>query len=342
MNHNCLLRFLQALAPGQHRSDDEWITYTCPLAPYTHDGGSERHPSFRAHVNDEGESLWRCFTCAPDASGLGRLLHLMWLCSGSYPREAAELLRDYEVVVDDVLMDERAVVSAIDRRYGVGFQQDKGLVPISRDIVERFPLLLDARGVVAQEARDYLVDDRNISLEAIALYGVRVWLQKRALVFPFTDRSGNVFGLRARKWNSKTIFTINSMVLGDLSLGPFPSYARAGAWFGLHLYSDDQPVYLTEGEIDALRMTTLGTRNVIASGPASVTTEQMDMITPWRIYLAFDSDKAGRRAHHKLRRHYNSAILSEIDWGVAGCKDAGDVPDYQTYEEILEKEFMIS
>lgn len=49
--------------PVKSRTHDGWLMASCPFAPWRHDKGTDRNPSFGISINDQGLSGYNCFAC---------------------------------------------------------------------------------------------------------------------------------------------------------------------------------------------------------------------------------------------------------------------------------------
>jgi 5S rRNA maturation endonuclease (ribonuclease M5)/KaiC/GvpD/RAD55 family RecA-like ATPase len=85
-----------------------------------------------------------------------------------------------------------------------------------------------------------------------------------------------------------------------------------------------EPIVVVEGELDCLSLEEVGVRSVSISSAASLPTpEEVDKIaSASNVYIAVDSDTAGKTAMDRLKKSLPNA--KEILWE-AGCKDANDV-----------------
>ena len=190
---------------------------------------------------------------------------------------------------------------------------------------------------VAIDCRRFLAM-RGIADVVIFECGVRFDYMRKAVVFPLMCGDEEIYLLRERKVVDKDIWTVSQKVVNAMSTGlgefKFPRLKNCGAWFGYNLIDWTKPVVLVEGEIDAMRMKTLGVRNVMASTTSSVTDAQIDSIHASLIYLGYDADKAGLFAHKRIiDRLAGVTPYKVLDWALVpsikdsavAAKDAGDV-----------------
>jgi DNA primase len=117
----------------------------------------------------------------------------------------------------------------------------------------------------------------------------------------------------------------------------FARLKDVGVWFGLHLIDWKKPVMLVEGEFDTARIFTLGFRNVVGSATSSVTEAQIDAIQSDTIILGYDPDKAGQKAHQRIKdRVGGKAIIRVADWGIADRHDGGALRSRDELKKVME------
>lgn len=84
MDEKAARMFVQALGCKQIERKGKWLTCTCPLAPFTHSGGKDNHPSFGIRI---GEGLlFNCFAC--ESGSLGKLLNTLGFHLSKVPQMA--------------------------------------------------------------------------------------------------------------------------------------------------------------------------------------------------------------------------------------------------------------
>lgn len=300
-----------------------WLVSRCPLAQWRHEGGRDGKPSFGISLDESRQTYWNCFGCSDRPQPIETLLHSWWLYTGKYPWKAAH-----------IVLDEDPPIEFGDHRFVRDSYRSKWEKPMNLKIekfppefLDRFPSLLaldmDERSI---KIVDYLVM-RGIARSVIDEFGVRFDAHVRTptMIFPLTNEAGVIQVLRARTL-AKSLYTINGRVLGYPKL-VLPTINSTGCWFGRHRVNPFQPVIIVEGEIDAMRLVTLGKSNVVASCTANVSQSQVNTLDIHSIILGYDNDMAGRRAtRYALRKFFSrSRWISEVNWGVAGRKDAGEI-----------------
>lgn len=335
MKEDSIKKFLQALSINLDSINVArgYCNASCPLAFYTHGGGEDEHPSFGILINDSGKSIYYCFGCSPDPQPLIRLLHNMWLMMDNYPYEAAKIYAREEIQSSD---DQKGAITDI----WEGEIKEK-CQPLPIEVVKRYPLLQYSDDEIAERCKEYL-RDRGITETVFNLCQVRYSPDDMALVFPLTDVEGNIYVIRMRSvLKEKQIWTLTPKKAGFSNM-LFPKIKDAGCLFGMKTIDFTKPVMIVEGEIDQMRLMSLGYFNVVASATSSITKSQVDSILSDVIILGFDSDEAGKKANRRVARFISPIVsLLRADWmeaekkGGKKCKDAGDLPNRKELLRVL-------
>lgn len=130
--------------------------------------------------------------------------------------------------------------------------------------------------------------------------GWRDFFQDR-ITFPICDASGAVIGFSARKYKEATF--------GGkyINTGETPLFKKSRVLFGLHhcrrRIAKERKAIIVEGQIDALRLIAAGFNITVAGqGTAFGESHAKELIALGlnQVYLALDSDEAGRQATYKI------------------------------------------
>lgn len=131
--------------------------------------------------------------------------------------------------------------------------------------------------------------------KAIAEISIRKWNllfdpKNRAIVFPIYDEFSRLVAIKKRYKNKGFVIEPANTAI--------KSY---GIWYGIHLIDRTKPVYLVEGERDAILLAQLG-YNAMASMGASVSNAQIETLKRLKLksICFFDNDNAGREAQNKI------------------------------------------
>ncbi len=168
-------------------SHSGWLHGMCPLAPYTHRAGRDRHPSFAVKPETDGVSAYMCWTCKHHGriSSLVRLLHHHGADVGETPNDYPSLAHE----ADKADMD-----SLGGREYRHHEQQEDPLPdPLDECIFEG--MFMPAFDV--PEARDYLLQ-RGVNETAAMAMELGWDPDQRRVVFPVRGRGSELYGFTGR------------------------------------------------------------------------------------------------------------------------------------------------
>ena len=316
-----------------------WVRSSCPFAPWLHSSGNDTNPSFGMSITDKSTddskvSVGYCFSCMSDVGARSApfLTQLLWSLSKEYPRIAARIAsgsgEDYDLVpmgsfnnMFDANLDTVSMT-----------QQSESF----NRTLRMFPRLHDRTHPDYRNTVERYLEYRGIPIPIQRLYDVRYSLHDGIIGFPLTMEHGDICHFRIRRPYTKYIRTLSPYYFQDIPDSyyndiQFPRIIETGAFFGLHTIVKGLPIYVVEGEIDAMKWFSLGFPNVVASTTTSVCTSQFSRLFSLsnRVIFGFDSDKAGAFITSKaaVNAHKADCSVYVIDWSVAGVKDAGALTD---------------
>ncbi len=196
--------------------------------------------------------------------------------------------------------------------------------PMPDVLVSQYPLLAEKCDLNAHaDALRWLSYDRHITAPTIAAFKLRLYvnpLDDVGVLFPILDKDGEtVLDMWARLISDKNFFRVTQSLTGSAI-----EYKAPNLFFGNHLFNPEKPVLLVEGAIDALRLHSLGFKNVLAAF-GSLSNEQIESLYAPVVYLGFDNDAAGHEFTKKAVAKLRVPSISILDWGVVGIKDAGEL-----------------
>ena len=153
-----------------------------------------------------------------------------------------------------------------------------------------------------------------INEESVKKWELRLDKETMSIIFPVRDRDGRLIGVRRRFRDGRKF--------EDRSLTPVP-LKKLGIWYGIHLVDTNKPIYLVEGERDAILLHQVGV-NAMASLGASVSRAQIETLNKLGapVVCFFDNDEAGRRATSKIIRSVKVPASVVIYFGVKDPAEA--------------------
>lgn len=315
-----ILSMLGQELPGD--ASVSWVNCSCPFARWTHSGGTDRKPSAGFSVHADKPSMFYCFSCSHDGIVLTKFVQKMWLLSREYPKDIARFVLMNEISDGEYNQEKK---KSFFRDPYENIRKNNCLKnSYPQSLLNQYPILSKSSGRVSLFCREYL-KSRGISKRVIEKFKIRYSPKNQTIVFPLTDKNGVIYVLRERSINEKKMWTVNSKTSGYDGYD-FPRLSEKGVWFGLQFLDRSKPPILVEGEIDALRLYSLGLSNVIASAATSVTKAQLSVLACPTIVLGYDADNAGRLAMGRIRNFMRGkANIIQLDWESAGCKDPGEL-----------------
>lgn len=310
--------------PGEIRKGtDNWLHCRCPMARWTHGKGRDSHPSFTVSIQRNATSFYNCFGCSEKPAPTFSLTQKYYRVSGEFPHRAAAIIFEHEIE-GNKKKKQRTEEDDYEERPD----------PIPDIVLREYPILSTAKSFDAWSCMEYLIS-RGIRTETIRRYRIRFDPESAGIVFPYTTPTGEIMSLSVRLRPQKRHFYVTGKLAGYPEI-KLPKLSESGAWFGLHLIDQKKPILTCEGEIDCMRLASLGFRNAVASGGTSISPSQISEITAPVVYLGFDSDKAGERAtKHLIKALYEKCDLYRLDWSYIQCKDAGDLLDQELLKKVL-------
>jgi len=309
-------------------SGGEWVNFSCPLARWTHSKGTDHHPSAGVSCNDEGISVWLCYSCNHESKPLETLLHSIWVSTGLYPYDAAAIFAREEILIEKEEKERELNVPDIWSGWSEVLPEDE----LPSAILQFFPLLTSVNTPKSSRAMEFLCKKRGINPGVLDVFGVRFCEEYDSIVFPLTTHDGTIKVLRMREPTEKIMKTVSASMFNIKDM-EFPKIKNTGVWFGLHLIDWMKPIMLVEGEIDCMRLHSLGFKNVIASCTSSITESQIGMLCGFNYILGFDTDDAGKKGNEKVIKFLRSFVsISLAKWP---DKDPGNLKSALELNKVL-------
>ncbi|WP_273702771.1 toprim domain-containing protein [Thermoanaerobacter sp. A7A] len=289
-----------------------WVQISCPISYRTHTDRDDEHPSCGITYSDNQKSVVHCFACGTrDLISLCLILYLDRKIDNSVFRYVieGELLNGSdtkELKMQDI------------------YEHLDSEIPFVPDFV--LQLLLPATKSLL--ARRYFIKRK---INTSFLNGLYVW--KNGLVFPIYDMNNNIVALHYRSFIGKTFRFLTPADFGV----EHKKWSKSYYWYNIQNIDISKPLILVEGEIDALRLMSLGYYNVIASC-GSISKEQIDFLkslSPSVLYIGFDNDKQGRRYTNQIKNQFKYTPMFLLDWSIVGIKDPGDLKNRDQLEKVF-------
>ena len=280
----------------------EWARVCCPLSVWTHDSGSDSHPSCAISYGDNIESAFNCYAC--EAGDLHKLITLLDNYGATKPRydlrQATRLWADEEsgdasmVFMDDSELANAHMENLWPESFLDGFMQ-----------AYKVPM-----------AMEYL-NARKVSQKVALALDIRWDLSRRTVCFPVRNWQGELVGMRGR-------------YISTNGGGPrYHDYGYRGhrnklTWYGEHLIDLDKTVLMVESVFDFTSCYRVY-RNILAPltvglGPAKLRRVR----NAFEIVTLFDNGKGGDKGRSKLSEGLPESIITHL-LPPAHADDPGDM-----------------
>lgn len=206
-------------------------------------------------------------------------------------------------------LEKRAVSDKMIQHFGLGYSPDAwdSLYKHLRSKGFSDTLLLEAN-LIKQNIRER---GRSSYYDAF----------RNRLMFPIIDLRGNVIAFGARALgneNPKYINTSDTLV-----------YKKSQGVFALNFAKNgnEGKLILTEGYMDVIALHQAGITNAVACLGTALTNDQVQLITRYaeKVYLAYDSDEAGREAARKALRLFANTGAKVKVLELSGGKDPDEI-----------------
>jgi hypothetical protein len=257
------------------------VVVSCPLAPWTHESGTDRHPGCSIIIADHDRSGWRCHACGGKGT-LGWLVTKWGLLS---KRKVEKLFRLIEKEEEGI----EAVHSRLDRKYEERWsppdlepEDDPAVFAEveAETFMGQVPQYALDRGIALDTCRDWQLGyDEGFGKSPIP-----------RLVFPIRRSDGALVGMVGR-----AIYDYHRPKY--LNYWHFP---KSNYLYGLNKLVKREKLIIVEGMIDVLRWWEYGLPVVGLLGAIPSKAQIQLALEFERVYFALDRDEAGENGERLL------------------------------------------
>lgn len=292
MRAEAIVELAGMLGCEKSRVGQKSVVVSCPLAPWTHEDGTDRHPGCSVLIDDAGKSGWRCHACGHHGT-LGWLV-TKWGLLSRQPIEGAFRLIERE---ED---GAAAVATRMDAKLD---QRTRWADPVAKPDADDPEVVPEVEAATfAGEVPQYALD-RGLSLDTCRAwqlgydrgFGAR---PVPRLVFPVRRADGRLVGLVGR-----------AIYDGDrpkyLNYLGFP---KSKFLYGLDKVRGRERLVVVEGMIDAIRLWEYGLPAAAIIGAAPSEPQARLALEFDRVYLALDRDAAGEEGERALARRLDGRV----------------------------------
>lgn len=254
----------------------DWVRAPCPMAPWTHDSGSDTHPSFAVRIAPGRRSMFNCFSCRA-----GDLFELV-----AYLRSVGAHTRGYDIrrAIKLVHAEADSPLSLAIKDYGQAAHEADDQTAWPEWWLESF-----RPAARVQRAMRYLAG-RGMTKAQVGRLNVRWDSSREAVCFPVRNWGKALVGMRGRRIDPAS------------DEPPYHMYDYRGhksslVWYGEEWASPDCTVLMVESVFDAVSCLR-ESANVIAPmtvGMSARKVARVDGVFPFVVTL-FDRGKGGDKA----------------------------------------------
>lgn len=319
MNKDDARQFVAALG-GTPIDSPKWVRSTCPLAPWTHEKGTDSNPSFGVSIHPGEYSKAHCFACQ-FRGDLNLLVHRMKGYLGNSQGNLYDLRKAYKLVLreDDELASEQFLGEVLDlKNFDFDKPADNGpvLKPFNESWLNNFTPAYD---------HPYL-KERGIDPDTAKALDIRYDPFRSRICFPARTFDGTLAGLHGRD------------VTGDQDLRYY-AYScdeerNNHIWTGENHVDLDKMLVLTEGPFDYAKVF-MCYQNVLCCRTASYGYDMANRIKMCsKIVTFFDEGTGGDKARERTEKLYGSRVVAHLH--ATGYGDAGAMPVEEIADILLQ------
>lgn len=308
MNAQQIRKWLALLGETHLDADTEWVRTHCPLAPWTHERGTDRNPSFGVKVQP-GESFCHCFSCR-DASG-----------------SQTELLIKLRAHLGDSV---HTVEFKQAMRMIVAEEDDDGVdleLDLEEDLDDQvFPesWLASFQPAYSGDQVHWYLEQRGVPARVAAELDLRYMHSQDRVCFPIRNWDGDLIGLHGR--------AVEDDVQPRYRVIRYRGQKNLLGWLGESWVKPWEPVVLAESVFDLARVYQVY-RNVMCPLTASLSDRKVERIAVLdHVVTYFDSDKAGDFARARVERCLAKPTVVEHLRPIG--QDPGDMTVAQVAEQL--------
>lgn len=275
MNADGILEVVRDVFGRGYRTEvsNGWVKMPCPLSPYTHQKGRDSNPSAGISIQENGTSVFNCFTCG-NSSPLQGLLRKYANYTGD---DLDDLIRELE---DEAYLGVRQLPTWERAR-----DRDAEQELVTLDPAIYLDLYDSAAGHWYLEQRG--IDDETAEMLQLMLDPCDPVDGEERILFPVFGLDGSLHGFSGRATNKNA----------KLKVRDYHGLAKARCVLGAHLFSTPQPYLLVvEGLFDYANAWQQG-YPAVAVMHSTFTPAQAALVREVGLptYLFYDNDDAGAK-----------------------------------------------
>jgi hypothetical protein len=252
-----------------------WLVASCPFAPYTHERGRDKSPSFNVYVDDKGISGYNCFTCHDKGNIYKLVKRLEYYRKESYGN-----------------LSLRAVMAETPESFDA-WDSPTDITPEPEPLIKAAYIGMWPLAWENEAARTYLMS-RGVTQRTAMTLEMQYDPEECRIIVPVYNRHGQLFGFNGRS------------ILPDDQF-PYERYKKTRDYAGLEKARNllgfqhakrGKPIMLVEGLFALAHAYDVGIDQLVtpvATMGAYLSEHQRDMLAELgeSVYICYDNDAAG-------------------------------------------------
>ena len=312
MNKESTVRFLEHLKADMpsHYQRTGWVVARCPLAPWSHDGGTDKTPAFAIRV-EPGDAMCHCFAC--DFHGrMSELLVLMALRNKMRKAPKSYEFKEAQALLDAHESDYELDFGGPDIGEALFEKKAEGdFHAFSEDWLASFPKALDI-----PFARQYLAD-RHVPDDLAEAMDLRADTSQKRVCFPVRNFEGVLGGLHGRAVNPQVEPRYRMYLSPEKTNNP-------DLWLGEHWVDFTRPIVVVEGPFDLISVARVYD-NVVSplfASPSNAKLKRMQSALEWVTLL--DRGTGGNKGRQRISKALKHDHVVTHLLPPEGYKDPGE------------------
>ena len=298
MKRQDIIKYLHALGATDH-GGDKFVMTNCPFALYTHEQGTDYHPSMGLSVLPGRQSKFMCYTCGKH----GSLLEMLYMLR--------MIDKDQLLDIDYATAQGIAEEDTDDQLpQFAGYEEDSTghskLTVFPDEWLNGFPNIYKHPYLVARKVLPWVATELDIRFDP----------GKKRVCFPFRDPYGRLIGMQGRDATGKS----------DLRYLTYRYKKKANrhVWLGEDKADLNMPLVLTEGPMDYARIYQVYP-NVLASAGGLSLPKLKRIQDALQLITLFDYGTGGNSARKKVDGFFSKVTVRHIVPSQQ-LGDAGNMP----------------
>lgn len=258
-----------------------WVQAACPLAPFTHESGSDSRPSFGIHCDPKHPSSYYCFSCGHK----GSFVNLCYEMARAFNRP------EFKEIGHEIEKEEHTLIEEISCEALPDWDvEEEPTCKESLHVVDKKEAFNKYPSFVkSMEAMKYFCEVRKFDPSWGMWAGIRWDYTEKRILFPIFNKDNQLLG-----FNGRAIYPTIQPKTKD-----YCGLQKRKVLLGEHLLKKDTQNYviITEGPFDYLRLRSYGLPAVALLGSVlteekATTLKELGKTVIW----CTDNDLAGQKA----------------------------------------------